>query len=100
MSNPLKETLHIEMELRAERASALKRVAHGLERLLAELRALEAEVKLTTGAERERVSKRYEEIRAQASKQLWYLIVQREAIGLMHHEDVYEIYKVPRTLTW
>src|SRR3954466_8437302 len=100
MGNPLKETLHIEVELRSERASSLKRVAHGLERLLEELNGLEVEAQRTTGPDRQRVIRRYEEVRSEASRQLWYLIVQRESIGLMQHDDVYEIYKVPRSLTY
>ncbi|MFL5318571.1 MAG: hypothetical protein ACJ790_02870 [Myxococcaceae bacterium] len=100
MGNPLTEMLSIEKELHAERASALHRVAQGLEKLLEELNGLETEVSLSAGSEKDRVIRRYEEVRALAGRQLWYLIVQREAVGLTHHEDVYEIHKVPRSLTY
>lgn len=98
--NPMAEQLAIEVEIRAEKASAIRRVAAGLEYYLAEMQSLEAEARRVKGSELTRVQKRFDEIRELARRQLWYLIVQREAMGLYHHDDVYEIYKVPKTLTF
>lgn len=95
MANPLHEQLSIEKELREERSNALKRVGDTLEKLLEELRALDGLLARATGDERERAKKRHEEVRTLASRQLWYMIVQREAMGLTRHDSVYEIYRVP-----
>lgn len=73
--------LAIEEELKAERAASLGRAGAALERALAAWRG-----QPTPDALRE------------AQKRLWYLIVQREAMGLLKHRDVYDAYGVP--LTW
>jgi hypothetical protein len=93
--------LATEAEFRAERASALRRVAFNLERLLAQLASAEEQLKspLTTPIEREELERAHEQARRDAEKQLWYLVVQREAMGLRNHDGVYEIYKVPESLT-
>lgn len=70
--------LAIEQELKAERASSLGRAGAALERAMT--------------AWRETPSP---EARREAQKRLWYLIVQREALGLFKHRDVYETYAVP-----
>ena len=33
-----------------------------------------------------------------ARRQLWYLVVQREAIGLRDHEGLYRYYRIPAEL--
>ena len=70
--------LAIEQELKAERASALGRTGAALERAMAAWRA-----QPTPDTLRE------------AKKRLWYLVVQREAMGLFKHRDVYDAYGVP-----
>jgi len=72
--------LAIEQELKAERAASLGRAGAALESALAAWRAAPSP---TTQKE--------------AQKRLWYLVVQREAIGLRRHRDVYELYGVPKT---
>ena len=71
--------LAIEQELKAERAASLGRAGANLERALADWRA--APSPATT---------------REAQKRLWYLVVQREAMGLRRHRDVYEVYGVPQ----
>jgi hypothetical protein len=71
--------LAIEHELKAERAASLGRAGAALERALAAWRA-------APGPETLR----------EAQKRLWYLVVQREAMGLRRHRDLYEAYAVPK----
>lgn len=87
--------LAIEVEIQSEKASALRRVASRLETLLGELAQTERELYRLSGPARERCVARHRELRAEAEKQRWYLIVQREAMGLRHHGDIYELYKLP-----
>ena len=72
--------LAIEHELKGERAASLGRAGAALDRALAAWR--EAPSAATTN---------------EAQKRLWYLIVQREALGLRRHREVYELYAVPKS---
>ena len=97
---PVGGTLSIEVHLRAEAASGLKAVGHRLDRQLTALRELGAQVQaMPLGAERERRAAEYDEKRREAEYLKWTLIVQREAMGLAHHEDVHELYRVPPKLS-
>jgi hypothetical protein len=87
--------LSIEVEMQSEKASALRRVALRLESLLAELQETERALRGLSGAARGRFVERHRELRGEAEKQRWYLIVQREAMGLRHHGDIYELYRLP-----
>ena len=69
----------LEVEIRGEIAASLGRVAEKLEGFLAELARLEAAPR-TPAIVAEHLA-----VRAQAELYLWYLIVQREAIGLRDH---------------
>src|SRR3712207_6794158 len=90
--------LAIEVELRAEKASAIRRIAQKLESLLAELKRLQVEAGSVAGPARAQREAAFEATRLHAEKQLWYLVVQREAIGLRNHEDVYQLYSIPKRL--
>ena len=97
-SKNLGSPLAVEVEIRAEKASAMRRVAHRVESLLAELSQIEVASLGTQGAERARHVARHEALRAEAEKQRWYLIVQREAMGLYRHDDIEELYRLPTPL--
>ncbi len=88
-------TLAIEVEIQSEKASAMRRVAQRLESLLAELEQTEQVLRGLSGPTRARFVERHRELRAEAEKQRWYLIVQREAMGLRHHGDIDELYRLP-----
>ena len=81
--------------MRGEQAHALKRVARTLESLLSELAAIEAALPALPAAEVAGQRARHATLRAEAQKYLWYLVVQREALGLFNHEDVHALYRVP-----
>jgi hypothetical protein len=88
-------TLAIEVEIQSEKASALRRVASRLESLLGELEETEKVLRGSSGPARARLVARHRELRGEAEKQRWYLIVQREAMGLRQHGDIYEMYRLP-----
>jgi hypothetical protein len=92
---PIGGALAIEVEIRKEKASALRRVAGRLETAIADLRALQAKMPPPGAPDRARFVERHRELRAEAELQRWYLIVQREAMGLLHHQVVDEMYPIP-----
>lgn len=70
----------IEQEIAGERAGALARAFDALELALQEL---------------ENAAGAREHLLAEACERLWYLVVQREAMGLCRHQVVYEVLRVP-----
>jgi hypothetical protein len=87
-----------EKELRAEKAAALARIAGALETLLADLaRRREAFAGLPSG-DRPGAREAYAALLEQAQLYRWYLIVQREALGLFRHEEVDRQYPLPGPL--
>lgn len=89
--------LAFEASLRGEKANALGRVGAQLEALLQQLKDVEAEVQRGEGIRAEQVL-RHAELREKAKQRLWYLVVQREAMGLYRHHDVYRVYVIPPRL--
>lgn len=68
-------------ELQSERAATLARAARALEKALAELASAPPE--------------RRDDAFAEAAERLWCVVVQREAIGVLRHEPLFEAYRVP-----
>ena len=95
---PIGGALAIEVELRKEKATALRRVAGRLESALTSLRELEAKMPSPGSPDRARFVERHQELRAHAEQQRWYFIIQREAMGLLHHEVVDEMYPIPAAI--
>jgi hypothetical protein len=87
--------LAIEVQLRQEKASALRRVGDKLEKLIGELTGLERELQAASGPKRAERLARYQQLRAEAEHQRWCLIVQREAMGLWNHAEVDLMYRIP-----
>ncbi len=82
-------------ELNEERAAALLRISQTLESLIAQLHAQRERVHAAVDVDREAERKRYRELRAHAVNYRWYLEVQREALGLRHHQRLDEFYAIP-----
>jgi hypothetical protein len=82
-------------ELQEERAAALARISRRLERLLEQLQATREQIAQSREEDRARDIEAYRELRQQAVKYRWYLEVQREAIGLRHHQRLDEFYPIP-----
>jgi hypothetical protein len=98
VSEPL---LPVERELRAEKAAALAVAAEKLEQALARLaEAQQAYEAAPAGdsARRQELAERHQALRAHAAERLWFLLVQREAMGLTQHEGVLAFYRVPPAL--
>lgn len=87
--------LAIEVELHRERASALRAVGEKLERLLARLAETDRVLDETVGVDRRQLLAERERLREEAEKYRWYLVVQREAVGLFNHDDVTSLFPIP-----
>lgn len=83
----------IQRDLQAERAAALARATERLESALAELATADATAAAAPSPAAREL--RREALR-HAGERLWFLVIQREAIGLRRHEDLYETLRVPR----
>ena len=82
-------------ELQEERAAALARISRRLERLIEQLQATREQIAHASEEDRGRNVAAYRELHQQAVKYRWYLEVQREAIGLRHHQRIDEFYRIP-----
>ena len=81
----------IEEDLKREQAGALGRAFEALENALRDL--AEHDAASASGGAR-RPGDRRDLVRA-AGERLWYLVIQREAVGLSRHEVVYDVLRVP-----
>lgn len=95
---PIGGALAVEVEMRREAASALRRLGGRLEAQLEELRTIEAEMKEAPLSRRTHFVSEHARVRAEADQTRWYLIIQREAMGVLRHEDVDRCYPLPPPL--
>jgi hypothetical protein len=82
-------------QLNEERISALVRISKTLESLLAQLHDARVRVAGAHGEARAREVAKYQDLHQRASLYRWYLEVQREALGIRHHQSLDEFYKIP-----
>ena len=95
----MSELLPVERELRAEKAAALAIAAEKLEQALAQLaEAQHAYEAAADPAQRQKLADKHQALRAHAAERLWFLLVQREAMGLTQHDNVLAFYRVPPAL--
>ncbi|MCU0659332.1 MAG: hypothetical protein MUF64_29950 [Polyangiaceae bacterium] len=86
----------LEAEMRLERTSALARLGDRLQKAIDETRALAERLRdEPPGEQRLRLLQQHQEARQRADRDRFYLIVQREALGLTEHAVVDEIYPLP-----
>jgi hypothetical protein len=83
----------LEQEIRSEKAGALARAVERLERALAALAQHDAEVSAGASAG---AAQRRRDLLEEAGERLWFVVIQREAIGLRRHEVLYEVLRVPQ----
>ena len=88
----------LERELNEERVAALRRISGTLESLIELLHASRERIQQLRGPERRQEVDAYRELRRQAVQYRWYLEVQREAMGLRHHQHLDEFYPIPRRI--
>lgn len=87
-----------ENEILAEKAATLARIAGRLEALLQQLGELSAGLEALSVSERAQAIEAYGAVREQARLYRWYVEVQREALGLLRHEGLDELYPVPEPI--
>jgi hypothetical protein len=97
-SSSIGTPLAVEVQLRQEKASALRRVGDKLEALIGQLTKLEEELRTLSGAPRSKKLTEYEKLWADADYQRWCLVIQREAMGLFDHAEVDLMYPRPPKL--
>ncbi len=91
----------LQRELLEERASALRRVAGKLERRLAAAEALRDLLSAAPGMapeERAEVVAEHNRLVDEAEVYRWYLMVQRECIGVTDHSELDRFYPLPPKL--
>jgi hypothetical protein len=83
----------IQRQIRGEKASALARAVEQLEGALGALAAFEAA--LAAGAAPPAAAEQRQDLLEEARERLWFVVIQREAMGLRRHEVLYEVLSVP-----
>ena len=84
-----------EEEIREEMASALGRIGKKLEVLITELNNLKEKAVLCNDDELANMLDEYKKIHTEARLYYWYLIIQRESVGLTNHDLVRTMYRIP-----
>ncbi|HHO50512.1 MAG TPA: hypothetical protein ENK18_06460 [Deltaproteobacteria bacterium] len=85
----------LEAELRAEQAVCLARAGRCLAAACERAASVGARLVVADGAARGELLEQYQELRREAKRARWELVVQREAIGLRSHHDLDESYPLP-----
>ena len=85
-------------EIAGEKAGALGRIAEKLEARLAACARLHEQVDGAAAAARSALVAEYERVRTDAKLYYWYLVVQREAIGIFDHGVIARQYPTPPRL--
>ncbi len=86
----------LEAEMRLERTSALARIGEKLQKAIDEAKALGEQLgREPPGPPREALLVRHREARRRAEEYRYYLVVQREALGMRDQKIVDEIYPMP-----
>lgn len=81
-------------EIQGERASSLARITERLEGALLEL--AEADARLAARPRDRTLAALRAEALAHAAERLWFVVIQREALGLSRHDVLDEVYRIPR----
>ena len=95
VARPKTDESPLELELRRERAQALSRAGERLEAALRGLARVEAALQTAPGEATPAARAARDEALAAAGERLWFLVVQREAVGLRDHRVLDDVYRVP-----
>ena len=80
-----------EMELKSEMAATLGRIGRTLEELIGQLQMIRNELPELSIERKEH----YRSLHDRAKLYYWYLIIQRESIGIRNHETLRQHYRIP-----
>lgn len=83
-------------EILCEMASALGRIGNRLAELIQCMESLRQRIRLATIPERQELVVEYQARHKEARLYYWYLIVQRESLGLRNHQVLKDVYRIPR----
>ncbi len=83
----------LDEQIRSEKVAALRRAVERLEMALERLARLDAGFAAT--APPPDAAERRADLVADAGEQLWCLVIQRETMGLLHHEVVHDVLRIP-----
>ena len=83
-----------ETELKSEMAASLGRIGRTLENLIFQLKVIQSQHSDLTEEKKEQ----YRKLHDQARLYYWYLMVQREAIGIRNHDALRQLYRIPDNL--
>jgi hypothetical protein len=95
MNNTARQHDSLLRELNEERAAALARISRTLESLISQLQQARDHVFAASPDNREHAIGVFRELRSRALEYRWYLEVQREAMGMRHHHNLDEYFKIP-----
>jgi hypothetical protein len=85
-----------ELEIKSEMAAALGRIGSTLASLIADLRQMRKDLESMPEPEgRAEKLQKYNQLHSRAHLYYWYLMVQREAIGITNHNSLRELYPIP-----
>lgn len=96
--DPTKKVLPVEAEVREERAQALKLTTAALEEAVQFWKEADAAITAKFDDARRRAIAERDARRREVERLLWNLVVQREALGLNHHEGVWVALGLPADL--
>jgi hypothetical protein len=96
--NPLRAALPVESEVKEERSNALKISTGALEEAVQFWRDADDAITARFGDERKRLIAERDLRRREVERLLWNLIVQREALGLAHHDGLWVYFRLPADL--
>jgi hypothetical protein len=85
----------LDTEILQEKIATYVRIARQLERLVDAAHNAHQQAATATGPERRQRIDVFHRLREQAEEHLWYLVVQREAIGLYRNEGLERHYPIP-----
>ena len=88
----------LETEIRAEQAASLGRLGRLLEAKIAALETARAALSSCAGPDRPALIEKCLTLHQEAERYYWYMLVQRECMGIYHHDALRRHYPIPRPL--
>jgi hypothetical protein len=96
--HPMQQVLPAEAELKEERANSLKLATLALEEAIGFWRDADDAITAQFDDARRRAIAERDRRRVEVERLLWNLVVQREALGLAHHDGLWVTFGLPSDL--